>query len=299
MAHLSYRVTLSEFRWTVSISRIVFVGLIFLCWYNIDELNKVVEVMWEKYLLQSDALKYHSFDPLLSSLTFSVVMSMWVSVDFYIPYFHRYRISRSDDVKTYKGRESALWKETFWYIAPWLVVDFFMQRRELPISAPTLPTIIWQILLAFIVFDLFFYIGHRSFHASKFLFKHVHSVHHTSPVIRAADGVRHTFWDGTYGVLCSVLALKLTHAHPLSSAIFNIIASILICEIHSGMNFPWGLHNLLPLHFMAGPIVHDTHHRNGKVNFQKYLTYLDYLFGTLKIEPTLQEKEALEMKKLD
>jgi hypothetical protein len=26
------------------------------------------------------------------------------------------------------------------------------------------------------------------------------------------------------------------------------------------------------------------------VNFQKYFTYLDYLAGTLKIEPMLQEK---------
>jgi sterol desaturase/sphingolipid hydroxylase (fatty acid hydroxylase superfamily) len=142
------------------------------------------------------------------------------------------------------------------------------------------------------MFDLFFFIGHYTFHASSFLYKHVHAVHHTAPIIRATDAIRHTFWDGTWDVICSVLALNLTRAHPLSRAIYNIVAISLITEAHSGMNFPWGLHNILPFHIMAGPVVHDTHHRLGRVNFQKYFTYLDFFAGTLKIEPILQEKKA-------
>ena len=296
---LSYRVTLSEFRREVAFSRIVALGIIFLCWYRVEELNEGVAFVWEKYLRTSEIFKHDSFEPLLSTVIFGVVMSIWVVIDFYMPYFHRYRITRSDDVSAWKGRESAIWKETFWYISPWLVIDFFIKRRKLPMTAPTFPVLVWQICLALFMFDLFFFFGHKTFHASSFLYKHVHAVHHTAPIIRATDAIRHTFWDGTWDVICSVLALNLTRAHPLSRAIYNVIAISLISEAHSGMNFPWGLHNLLPLHFMAGPIVHDTHHRNGKVNFQKYLTYLDYLFGTLKIEPTLQEIEAREAKKVE
>lgn len=49
------------------------------------------------------------------------------------------------------------------------------------------------------------------------------------------------------------------------------------------MNLPFMLHNLIPFHIYAGPVVHSLHHTHGNVNFQKYFTYLDYMFGTLKL----------------
>ena len=281
----SYRVPKVAFGRQVAACRILYLLVAFLCWLYVNELNALIAHVWASYLLTSALFKHDSFEPLLSTFTFGVVMFSWCAIDFYLPYFHRYRISLSNDISTWKGREETFWKETFWYISPWLVIDYFIPRRKLPLLAPTLPEIVWQIFLALVVFDVIFFIGHLAFHNSPFLYKHVHAVHHTAPIIRATDAIRHTFWDGTWDVFCSVVALNSTRAHPLSRALYNIVAINLINEAHTGMNFPWMLHNVLPFHIMAGPIVHDCHHRSGKVNFQKYFTYLDYIFGTLKIEP--------------
>lgn len=274
-----------QFKRLVWFFRSLFVITAALCYIYVHKLNSIVAFVWERYLRTSALFKHDSFEPLLSTATFGLVMMMWYLVDFHIPLLHQFRITGLDDVKTWNGRQSAFWKETFWYISPWLIIDFFIPRRRLPLIAPTFPQMILQIVLALVLFDLFFFLGHMSFHSSKFLYKHVHAEHHASPIIRATDAIRHTFWDGSWDVLCSVLALNIQRAHPFSRAAYNIVAISLIAEAHSGMNFPWGLHNILPFHIMAGPIVHDTHHRVGRVNFQKYFTYLDYMCGTLQIEP--------------
>mmetsp|Transcript_1676 Transcript_1676/g.2732 ORF Transcript_1676/g.2732 Transcript_1676/m.2732 type:complete len:279 (-) Transcript_1676:9-845(-) len=263
----THRVPPELFRQQVAVARVCAVVIVLMCSYYVEEINVFIEVVWGRYLRTNALFKHDSFEPLLSTFTFGVVMFVWVMIDFYLPWFHRYRISNSDDISTWKGREKAFWNETFWYISPWLVIDFFIPRRKLPTEVPTFPQIVWQIGLALFMFDLFFFMGHYCFHHNAFLYKHVHATHHHSPIIRATDTIRHTVWDGSWDVLCSVLALNTTRAHPLSRAIYNIVAISLITEAHSGMNFPWALHNLLPAQVMAGPIVHDTHHRLLPVDF--------------------------------
>ena len=44
-------------------------------------------------------------------------------------------------------------------------------------------------------------------------------------------------------------------------------------------DFPWQLHNLVPLGILGGPPRHDRHHREGGVYLQKFGTYLDEAFG--------------------
>ena len=153
-------------------------------------------------------------------------MFSWYVVDFHVPYLHRYRISPSDDINTWMGRQDTFWNETFWYISPWLVIDYFIPRRKLPLLAPTLPEIVWQIFMALVVFDVIFFLGHKAFHNSPYLYKQVHAVHHTAPIIRATDAIRHTFWDGTWDVFCSVVALNSTRAHPLSRACTTLSPSL-------------------------------------------------------------------------
>lgn len=48
----------------------------------------------------------------------------------------------------------------------------------------------------------------------------------------------------------------------------------------SRYNFPWQLHNLVPLQVYGGPVRHEIHHRDGgAVYLQKFGTYLDAAFG--------------------
>lgn len=132
------------------------------------------------------------------------------------------------------------------------------------------------------MYDFFFFIGHNILHKNTFLYRNVHKKHHSFATIRAGDSIRHTFVDGTWDVLCSVMAINILKLHPLSRSVYNFVAVSLLVEAHSGMNLPWMLHNLIPFNALAGPVIHDVHHQFGKSNFQKYFTYLDYLFGSLQ-----------------
>ena len=100
-------------------------------------------------------------------------------------------------------------------------------------------------------------------------------------VIRAGDAIRHSFFDGSFDVLCSIAALNTVHAHPLSRSIYNICAIYFITEAHCGYNFPYMLHNIFPSVF-AGPERHLIHHKKGTHNYQKFFIYIDSLIGTAK-----------------
>jgi sterol desaturase/sphingolipid hydroxylase (fatty acid hydroxylase superfamily) len=117
-------------------------------------------------------------------------------------------------------------------------------------------------------------------HKIPYLYLHYHSKHHREPIIRSGDAIRHTFIDGTMNVMLSVIALKVSGAHPLSRTIYNALSIYMIAEAHSGYNFPWSLSNIIPFHIIGGPVEHEMHHRVGTRKFQTHFTYLDYLLET-------------------
>ena len=169
-------------------------------------------------------------------------------------------------------------------MAPWLVIDYWIPRRVLPTGAITIYALLLEVVAGLLLYDLFFFLGHCFvLHRFRWVFEKVHGKHHSTAIIKAPDSIRHTFVDGTWDVLCSVLALNLLRAHPFSRSVYNCVAIALIVEAHCGYNMPHMLHNVLPRNWIAGPVVHDLHHRLGVVNFQKFFTYLDYFHGTLRL----------------
>lgn len=281
---MSIRISVNRFATEVQYSRAVMLGIVWLCWQNRLYFDALVRWFYCEVLIHSWVFRHESFEPVLSTVTFFLVITAWYLVDSYCTWLRKYRFSSSDDLSARNGRQSAFFKETIWYIAPWLVIDCFWKRRYLPAEPPTFLQILAQIFLALLAFDFFFFVGHVTLHYFPRLYQKIHAEHHHSANPRATDIIRHTFLDGFWDVACSVMALNFTRAHPLSRSLYNIVAILLITEQHCGMNFPWMLHNIMPGNFTAGPIVHDIHHRNGKVNFQKYFTHLDWIFGTLQLK---------------
>lgn len=247
--------------------------------------NSLLEIVWD-ILYQSPIFRYDSFEPLMASLCFGVNIAGWMLVDFYIPALHRFRIHKNNSENVaWKGRERALYEEAVWYLAPWLVIDYFFPRRTLPIKHITVYSLVFECVMALLVYDLLFFCGHYYvLHRFRPVFESIHAKHHTNSIIQAPDSIRHTFIDGTWDVMCSVIALNTLKTHPLSRSVYNVIAIALIVEAHCGYNMPYMAHNVIPRHLVAGPVVHDLHHRSGKVNFQKFFTYLDYFHGTLRLK---------------
>ena len=279
----SCRISPEDFNNQVRWCRVVAIVIFAFALLNFNYFNLAIDILWREHLFTSSIFRHDSFEPTLSSICFVINMLTWIAIDYYIPHLHKYRIQPSDDNRSWKGRESAYVNEAAWYLLPWLIFDAFFPRRNLPYHAPTFFKILIDIILSLMVYDALFFTGHLIIHKTKYLYRTVHEKHHMFHTIRAGDAVRHTFIDGTWDVLCSVIALNIVQAHPISRSLYDIVAITLLCEIHSGMDFPWMLHNLIPFHIMGGSVAHDIHHRKGYVNFQQFFTYFDYIAGTLEL----------------
>ena len=193
-------------------------------------------------------------------------------------------------MQAWKNRvQDGLTHEVPWYLGFWIPFGAIMKARRIPSTAPTLGLVAREVCSALFIYDFLFFVGHNLLHRVPILYKHVHSKHHKMHTVRAGDSVRHSFMDGMWDVICAVVALNVLKAHAFSRLVFNATAIYLIVEAHSGINFPWMLHNVVPFNIFAGPVVHDLHHQGGSKNFQKFFTYLDSFFGTRMTNPRAYE----------
>ncbi|CAA6669405.1 unnamed protein product [Spirodela intermedia] len=128
----------------------------------------------------------------------------------------------------------------------------------------TLPLPPWKVVLSQIVFyfileDFIFYWGHRVLH-TKWLYKHVHSVHHDQLQVRHPFGL-----TSEYAHPAEILFLGF--ATILGPALTGPICSRSGCGWSSDADF------------------HDYHHRvlyTKSGNYSSTFTYMDWLFGTDK-----------------
>jgi methylsterol monooxygenase len=244
------------------------------------EIDLNIERVWQWYFLPSAAFSHDSFEVIFASFCFAINISVWYILDTKCSsdWLHSFRLRTSKDMKAWRN-DNRLKNETLlYYVGPFLAFDLIFPRRTLPDAAPSLRLLALEVAGALFFYDIYFYFGHRLIHKIKWLCQ-FHMRHHSMKVIRAGDSVRHSVIDGAFDVACSVAALNTIKAHPLSRSVYNVFAVYLITEAHSGYNFPWMLHNVLPFVF-AGPCIHDIHHTKGNVNFQKFFLYLDYVFQT-------------------
>lgn len=108
------RISRKVFQKEVELCRLLVITAVVLVFSNQAILNQWIKNGW-KYLLTSALFKHDSFEPILSTAVFFAVMMVWMVIDFYVPYLHRYRILNSDSNASWKGRENALINETMWY----------------------------------------------------------------------------------------------------------------------------------------------------------------------------------------
>eukprot|EP00975_Prorocentrum_lima_P045264 9479901-Prorocentrum_lima.AAC.1 len=119
------------------------------------------------------------------------------------------------------------------------------------------------------IYDILFFFGHSLLHSNPWLYKTFHSKHHKHSSVRACESIRHNIADGTYDVICSIVALRVVGSHPVARAMHNIVIIWLLTELHAGYDAPWQLHNIVPFAVIGGPPRHDHHHNFGHHYHQK------------------------------
>lgn len=309
--HTSKSITLQEKK-EINWWRITFIGAVVAIGFHQKFLDQMVQNLWV-ILTQKSWFRHDMFEPVLSVSSFFVWIHGWLLVDTLATnekspkFFKNLRKYRLQDQSFHKKREKIIsdaeineivstqqepdslklnkwYKGWVWelivYLVPlWAIAEFtdiFAPRRmALAWAAPSFNTVVLQILGGLFMYDFFFFFGHFLMHnVSKSFFRTFHGKHHVNSEVRAADTVRLTVVEEVVDVLCSIAGLRLLRAHPISRAIYDIVITFLLVELHCGYSMPWSPQNLMPSVF-AGSKRHHLHHKFGNVYFQKFFRYLD------------------------
>jgi sterol desaturase/sphingolipid hydroxylase (fatty acid hydroxylase superfamily) len=143
----------------------------------------------------------------------------------------------------------------------------------------------WRMLASLqmiaIISDAVFYMLHRVTHQIEFLYKKVHSKHHSVYPILALDTLYfHPLDNLTHNIIPLGIAVVITqnvfdlHCHTMWVLFFGVL--LLGLEDHSGYSFP-----ISPFRWMAPYSAGDhhlRHHSHPSTNFSSY--HLDWLGGT-------------------
>ena len=188
---------------------------------------------------------------------------------------------------------------TSYLVSIWIYQQVFHTYHEPPPLAPAFGVLVVEVMVGVFLYDLFFAPVHLLLHKGPLKdMRAAHGYHHrhTSGALNPVETVQHSYLDGGLQVMVNILVQHITpfggHKHMMSRLIHNIIVTYLLTESHSGYNFGWMSHNLWP-GVLGGAPRHDGHHKDGRVYYQQFFTYLDNAFGwtTENIQEQLAQKQ--------
>jgi sterol desaturase/sphingolipid hydroxylase (fatty acid hydroxylase superfamily) len=185
-------------------------------------------------------------------------------------------------VQQSKWHVGAYFFELWVYALPLLTWDILSPRRHRRLAAfgaPTTLQIMTDVTGSLLFYDFLFFVGHYMMHHIPRLYRWFHAKHHITDEVRACDIVRLSLVEEVYDVGCSIVALNLLSAHPISRSIYNVIIVFLLTELHSGFDFPWTPQNVIPFNIASGSRRHHYHHRYGQHYYQKFFFTFDRIFG--------------------
>ena len=154
---------------------------------------------------------------------------------------------------------------------------------QISVPLPSLWTMAYQIAIFFVMEDCWHYWMHRALHL-PYLYKNVHKIHHqySAPFGMAAEyasPIEVLFLGlGTVGGPILYCALTNGGMHILTMYTWIVLRVFQAVDAHSGYEFPWSLHHLLP--FWAGADYHDVHHERFLGNYASSFRWWDYVMDT-------------------
>jgi len=151
--------------------------------------------------------------------------------------------------------------------------DFFNQDF-------TIGTIIFQVVFAFVIDDIFFYFYHRWLHENKYMLKTVHSIHHraTKPFPLEYLYAHPVEWLlGMIGAFLGFAILFMFMPVNLYAFwIFGGLRNLHEIHIHSDLELP--ISSKIPL--LSKTKHHDDHHAKLTGNYSSTFVWMDRLFKT-------------------
>jgi len=150
-----------------------------------------------------------------------------------------------------------------------------------------------QILLAMVVLDTWQYFLHRGMHINKFLYKHIHSVHHRLYVPYAFGALyNHPLEGFLLDSLGAMLSEAIAHLSIRQAAFFFALSTCKTVDDHCGYRLPFD-----PIQMFSGNTAdyHDIHHQviGIKSNFsQPWFIHWDVILGTRTTRQDIEERRS-------
>ena len=150
----------------------------------------------------------------------------------------------------------------------------------LDLSTPTWYALIFQVLLAFVLDDIWFYAYHRTLHENKFLLKHIHSIHHraTTPFPLEYLYAHPLEWmTGALGPVIGFAGIALFMPINLYAFwCFGLLRNLHEIHIHSDLELPF----LSKIPLISKTKHHDDHHSKLTGNYASTFSWMDRIFKT-------------------
>ena len=160
------------------------------------------------------------------------------------------------------------------------IVGVFLLQGFIAFELPTVWVFVWQLVLIFLIDDLYFYFYHSALH-TKFLYKHIHKTHHRSTMPIPMEYIFTHPLEWFFGAIGPFIGLVVIasfseiniYAFWAMSALRNLHE----LDIHSGIKSS-KITSLIP--FYGTTEHHDLHHSKNKGNYASTFTLWDKVFGT-------------------
>ncbi|KAG1342486.1 sphinganine C4-monooxygenase 1 [Cocos nucifera] len=233
--------------------------------------------------------------------TFVPVAVYWIYSGMYVLLggLENYRLhpKSEEDVKNIVSKgtvvQGVLLQQTFQIIVSLLLFMVVSNDSGIIQPQPSPLVIVVQLIIAMVVMDTWQYFMHRYMHINKFLYKHIHSKHHTLVVPYSFGALYNHPLEGlildTIGGALSFLVSGMT---PRTAIFFFSFATIKTVDDHCGLWLPG---NLFHVFFNNNSAYHDIHHQlyGNKYNFsQPFFVMWDKILGTHMPYSLVERKEG-------
>ncbi len=226
----------------------------------------------------------------------NAVVSLWLGIflvsSLLIAASRLFAYVRTVKIQSRKVRWSILRHELLWsacnvfgatfvlqLLSSWLVEQGYLQINPAPAA--------WYVValefaLYFFIFDLYFYIVHRTLHTEP-LYRWVHKTHHRSVSPNPLTYASMSPLEGIAEGLVIPLFLACFTVHETSTYFILPFASLMGLYVHCGYEFaPRWWYRLPVTKWVITPMYHDQHHQFFTCNYGAYTTIWDRLFGTMR-----------------
>ena len=151
--------------------------------------------------------------------------------------------------------------------------DFFNQEFSIG-------TIIFQVIFAFVIDDIFFYFYHRWLHENKYMLKTVHSIHHRATKPFPLEYLYAHPIEWMLGMIGAFLGFAILFifmpVNIYAFWIFGALRNLHEIHIHSDLELP--VSSKIPL--LSKTKHHDDHHAKLTGNYSSTFMWMDRLFKT-------------------